>query len=204
MTKPNIVSEAPNRDYTPRLKALYKAVVVSEVMQRFSLKNIWQAPRLTKIVVNMGVGQGKEDVKYFDQMKEDLSLITGQLPDVRRAKKSIASFKVRQGQPIGLRVTLRGDRMWEFLDRLTTIALARIRDFRGLDGGAFDEGGNYNIGLREHHIFPEVSLERSPRAHGMNITIVTTADSTEQVRTTLELLGLPFRKQAKGKAKGTA
>ncbi|MBI4668444.1 MAG: 50S ribosomal protein L5 [Elusimicrobia bacterium] len=185
------------KDYIPRLKALYKAVAVEEIKKRFNLSNPWQAPRLQKIVINMGVGQGKEDVKYFDQIKEDLAQLAGQAPAVRRAKKSIAGFKIRQGQPIGLTVTLRGSRMWEFLDRMTTIALARIRDFRGLDPRAFDKQANYNLGIREHHIFPEVNLERSPRAHGMNITIVTSSKDWAQVQATLELLGLPFRKAGK-------
>ncbi|MEK7287257.1 MAG: 50S ribosomal protein L5 [Elusimicrobiota bacterium] len=187
------------KDYTPRLKALYKGVVVEEVKKRFFLENIWQVPRLRKIVVNMGVGQGKEDVKYFDQMKEDLSFLTGQTPCVRRAKKSIATFKIRQGQAIGLKVTLRASRMWEFLDRLTNICLPRIRDFRGLATEAFDAQGNYNLGLKEHHIFPEVSLERSARAHGMNVTIVTSSTSAAHVLSVLELLGMPFRKSTKAK-----
>ncbi|MBI4064052.1 MAG: 50S ribosomal protein L5 [Elusimicrobia bacterium] len=190
------------KDYTPRLKALYRQVVVEEVKKRHNLKNPLQVPRLQKIVVNMGVGQGKEDVKYFDRIKEDLALITGQAPDVRRAKKSIAGFKIRQGNPIGARVTLRGNRMWEFLDRLTSVALARIRDFRGLREDAFDEHGNYNLGLKEHHIFPEVDLEQSPRAHGMNITIATTGRDKPLNQTTLELLGLPFRKTTANKKGG--
>lgn len=195
------VAAAADKNYTPRLKALYHGVVVEEIRKKFSLSNVWKVPRLEKIVVNMGVGQGKEDVKYFDQMKDDLSRLTGQLPEVRRVKKSIATFKIRQGQPIGLRVTLRQTRMWEFLDRLTNVALPRIRDFRGLNTDAFDGLGNYNLGLREHHIFPEVSLERSPRAHGMNVTIVTSSTNTEHVRTLLELLGFPLRKTARGKGK---
>ncbi|MBI4368823.1 MAG: 50S ribosomal protein L5 [Elusimicrobia bacterium] len=192
-----MASETATPNFVPRLKALYKAVVTQEVMRRHGLKNIWEVPRLQKIVVNMGVSQGKDDVKFFDQMKEDLSFITGQAPDVRRAKKSIAGFKIRQGQPIGLMVTLRREKMWEFLDRLLAISLARIRDFRGLEPRGFDRDGNYNLGLREHHIFPEVSLERSPKAHGLNITVTTTSRNPEQVKTVLELLGFPFRKAGK-------
>ncbi|MEK6544844.1 MAG: 50S ribosomal protein L5 [Elusimicrobiota bacterium] len=184
-------------DYKPRLEALYNEVVVPEIKKKFSLQNRWQVPRLMKIVVNMGVGQGKEDIKYFDQMKEDLGVITGQAPAVRRAKKSISTFKLRQGQPIGLCVTLRRQRMWEFLDRLHVMALPRIRDFRGLPLNAFDGQANYNMGVREHHIFPEVNLEKSPKAHGMNISFVTTGADRAHVRTMLELLGLPFRKDVK-------
>lgn len=180
----------------PRLKTLYDDVILAELKKRFLLDNSWAVPKLEKIVVNMGVGQGKEDMKYFDQMKEDLSLLTGQAPAVRRAKKSIASFKTRQGQPIGLKVTLRSRRAWEFLDRLIAIALPRIRDFRGLDPNAFDGDGNYNLGLREHHIFPEVNSIKSPRTHGMNITFVTTAKDKEKSKAVLEMLGFPFRKTA--------
>lgn len=180
----------------PRLKTLYDDVILAELKKRFGLDNSWALPRLEKIVVNMGVGQGKEDIKYFDQMKEDLSLLTGQAPAVRRAKKSIASFKTRQGQPIGLKVTLRSHRAWEFLDRLIAVALPRIRDFRGLDPNAFDGDGNYNLGLREHHIFPEVNSIKSPRTHGMNITFVTTARDKEKSKAILEMLGFPFRKIA--------
>lgn len=184
----------------PRLLGHYRQAVVPEIMKRFDLKNSWQVPRLLKIVVNMGVGQGKEDAKYFEQMKEDVTKITAQAPLVCRAKKSIAGFKIRKGQPIGLKVTLRRARMWEFLDRLNSITLPRIRDFRGLEPNAFDNGGNYNLGLSEHHIFTEIDLEKSPRAHGMNITFGLTKSPKEQSKATLELLGLPFKKPgAKGK-----
>lgn len=186
----------------PRLRGHYREVVVPEVMKRFSLENIWQVPRLNKIVVNMGVGQGKEDAKYFDQMKEDMTKIVGQSPLVCRAKKSIAGFKIRKGQPIGLKVTLRHARMWEFLDRLNSIALPRIRDFRGLDNNAFDSNGSYNLGLTEHHIFIEIDLEKSPKAHGMNISFVMSRSPKEQTQATLQLLGMPFKKPVQAKAKG--
>lgn len=188
---------AERSSYKPRLQALYREVVIPEVMQKFSITNHWMVPRLTKIVVNAGVGQGKEDIKYFDQMKQDLSMITGQMPAICRAKKSIAGFKLRKGDPIGLRVTLRRARMWEFIDRLTGIALPRIRDFRGLSLNAFDGRANYNIGLKEHHIFPEINLEKSPRAHGLNISIVTSGKDREQVKMVLQLLGLPFERTKK-------
>lgn len=186
--------------YVPRLKALCHEVVVAEMKKRLGVENPWALPRLSKAVVNMGVGEGKEDVKYFDQIKEDLSLITGQAPEVRRAKKSIAGFKIRQGQAIGLRCTLRGARMWEFLDRLVSVALPRIRDFRGLEPNAFDGDGNFNLGLREHHIFPEVNVMKSPKAHGLNITFVTTGRDKEQSKLFLELLGFPFRKAVASKS----
>lgn len=198
------MNEAPTQTqaYRPRLKALYGQVITPELQKRFDVKNPWAVPRLSKIVVNMGVGQGKEDMKYFDQVKEDLSSLTGQMAETRRAKKSIAGFKLRQGQPIGLKVTLRGDRMWEFLDRLASMALPRIRDFRGLDTRGFDSHGHYNLGLREHHIFPEVSLDKTPKGHGLNVTFVITKADKARAQATLELLGLPFRKVATGRAPG--
>ncbi len=195
------MSPAQEKTYTPRLKTRYAEVIVVEMGKRLGVDNPWALPRLAKIVLNMGVGQGKEDIKYFDQMKEDLSLLTGQASETRRAKKSIAGFKIRKGQAIGLRCTLRGVRMWEFLDRLISIALPRIRDFRGLEPNAFDGDGNYNLGLREHHIFPEINVMKSPKAHGINITFVTTGRDKEQSRLLLELLGFPFRKIVA--AKGT-
>jgi large subunit ribosomal protein L5 len=148
----------------------------------------------------MGLGEGKADVKSVDHLREDLYAIAGQAPVACRAKKSIAGFKIRKGQNIGLKVTLRRARMWEFLDRLTSVALPRIRDFRGLDPKAFDANGSYNLGLREHHIFPEVNLEKSPRSHGLNVTFGLTRALPVRAQAVLELLGLPFRKPGtKGK-----
>lgn len=188
--------------YQPRLKVIYRERLIGDLVKKLALTNVWQAPRLTKMVVNMGVGQGKDDMKYFDQLKEDLSFICAQLPAIRRAKKSIAGFKLRQGQPIGLMITLRRDRMWEFLDRLVSIALPRIRDFRGLDPKGFDHDGNYNFGLRDHHIFPEINLEKSLKSHGMNITFVIETKEPKTSQTLLEFLGLPFRKPVRSSATG--
>ena len=182
--------------HTPRLKTAYFQAVVPEVMKRFSLKNAYQVPRLKKIVVNIGVSEARENVKVMDIAAEELASITGQRPEVRRAKKSISNFKVRQGMPIGLRVTLRGDRMWEFLDRLISIAMPRIRDFQGLDPKkGFDGRGNYNLGLSEQYAFPEINLDKSDKSRGMNITLVTDADADDPAREFLTLMGMPFKKQ---------
>ncbi len=181
------------KDYTPRLKEHYKTVVIPGMIEKFKLKNPYQVPRLVKLVVNMGVNEAKEDIKVLDTATAELSVIVGQKPQVRRAKKSISNFKLRQGMPIGLRVTLRGMRMYEFLDRLINAAVPRIRDFRGFDPRAFDGRGNYNMGLNEQHIFPEVNLDKSPKVRGMNITFVTNAPGDEQAREMLTLFGFPFK-----------
>ena len=177
----------------PRLKAAYQARVVPEMVKRFGLKNPMQVPRLVKVVVNMGVNDAKEDIKSMDVASAELAAITGQKPQVRRAKKSISNFKLRQGMPIGLRVTLWGTRMFEFLDRFISTAIPRVRDFRGLDPRAFDGRGNYNLGLTEQHIFPEVNLDKSPKLRGFNVTIVTTAGEDAQARELLSLFGMPFK-----------
>lgn len=179
----------------PRLKSHYNDTVLPGMLKDLNRSNRFQVPRLEKIVVSMGVNEAKENIQVLDQAREELGQIVGQLPQIRRAKKSISNFKLREGMPLGLRVTLRGDRMYEFLDRLVSTAVPRIRDFRGLDSG-FDGQGNYNMGLKEHHIFPEINLERSPAARGMNITFVTTAETDEDGRELLVRMGLPFKKKS--------
>src|SRR3984885_2030230 len=159
---------------TPRLKEHYKNVVVPEMIKKFAMKNPFQVPHILKVVINMGVNEAKEDIKVLDVALAELTLIAGQKPQIRRAKKSISNFKLREGMPIGLRVTLRGTRMYEFLDRFINTAIPRIRDFRGLDPRSFDGRGNYNLGLTEQHIFPEVALDKSPKVRGMNITLFNT------------------------------
>lgn len=179
--------------YKARIKELYAEKVLPQLMKELGIKSPMQAPKLTKIVINIGVTEAKENIQALDIAKEDLTLITGQCPQVRRAKKSISNFKLREGMPIGLRVTLRGIRMYEFMDRFITLAVPRIRDFQGFDP-KFDGRGNLNLGLKEHHIFPEINMERSPKAHGMNITFVTTAGDNVKGKMLLEELGLPFKK----------
>jgi large subunit ribosomal protein L5 len=189
------------KTYTPRLKEHYRNTVIPEMIKRFGLKNPFQVPRLVKLVVNMGVNEAKEDIKALDVATSELSAIVGQRPQVRRAKKSISNFKLRMGMPIGLKVTLRGMRMYEFLDRLINTAVPRIRDFRGLDPRAFDGRGNYNMGLDEQHIFPEVNLDKSPKLRGLNITFVTNAESDERARELLTLFGVPFKSNEREAAK---
>jgi large subunit ribosomal protein L5 len=178
---------------SPRLKDHYQKAVIPGMIERFGLKNPYQVPRIVKLVVNMGVNEAKEDIKALDTATAELAAITGQKPQVRRAKKSISNFKLREGMPIGLKVTLRGTRMYEFLDRLINASVPRIRDFRGLDPRAFDGRGNYNMGLNEQHIFPEVNLDKSPKVRGLNITFVTNAGSDERARELLTLFGVPFK-----------
>jgi large subunit ribosomal protein L5 len=177
----------------PRMKTHYQDVVIPGMIEKFKFKNPFQVPRLVKIVVNMGVNEAKEDIKVLDSANLDMATIAGQKPQVRRAKKSISNFKLREGMPIGLRVTLRSARMYEFLDRFINAAVPRIRDFRGLDPRAFDGRGNYNLGLTEQHIFPEVDMEKSPKVRGLNITIVTNAKNDEKAREMLSLFGMPFK-----------
>jgi len=188
----------------PRLKEHYRKVVIPGMIERFALKNALEVPRLEKLVVNMGVNDAKEDIKSLDVATSELSLIVGQRPQVRRAKKSISNFKLRQGMPIGLKVTLRGMRMYEFLDRLINAAVPRIRDFRGLDPRAFDGRGNYNMGLNEQHIFPEVPLDKSPKIRGLNITFVTNAKTDERARELLGLFGVPFKLEPREASKKQA
>lgn len=183
-----------NKAATPsRLQDHYGKKVVPEMLKKFSLKNSYQVPKLTKIVVNMGVNDAKEDIKAMDMATAELAALTGQKPQVRRAKKSISNFKLRAGMPIALRVTLRGAHMYEFLDRFINASVPRIRDFRGLDPRAFDGRGNYNLGLNEQHIFPEVEMDKSPKVRGLNITLVTSGADDAKSREMLSLMGMPFK-----------
>jgi large subunit ribosomal protein L5 len=177
----------------PRLKHRYRTEIVPQLVEQFGYGNVMQVPRVTKVVVNMGVGEAARDAKLIEGAVRDLTQITGQKPTVRRAKKSIAQFKLRTGMPIGAKVTLRGDRMWEFLDRLVSVALPRIRDFRGLSPNQFDGRGNYTFGVNEQSIFHEINIDRIDRQRGMNITVATTAADDDEGRALLRLLGFPFR-----------
>ena len=181
-----------SENYTPRLKARYREEIKNNLNEKFNYDNVMQIPGVTKIVVNMGVGDAARDSKVINGALEDLAAITGQKPQLRRARKSIANFKLREGMPIGARVTLRGDRMWEFLDRLLTIALPRIRDFRGLSDRQFDGHGNYTFGLSEQTMFCEIDVDKIDRQRGMDITVVTTATNDEEGRQLLRELGFPF------------
>ncbi|GIU95610.1 MAG: 50S ribosomal protein L5 [Gaiellaceae bacterium] len=178
--------------YVPRLKQRYEEEIRPRLKEELGLRSIMQVPRVEKITLNMGVGEAKTDPKALDAAIEELTVISGQRAQVRRAKKSIASFKLREGMPVGARVTLRGARMYEFLDRLVSIALPRIRDFRGLDPGSFDGRGNYSIGIREQIIFPEVDYDKVPAIRGLDVAITTTAETDEHGRALLGALGLPF------------
>lgn len=177
---------------TPIMLARYREEVLPAMMQEFGYKNVMQVPRITKVVLNIGVGDALDDAKALDGAIEDLRVITGQQPQVTRAKKSIASFKLREGRAIGVRVTLRGERMWSLIDRLLNIALPRIRDFRGVPS-KLDGRGNYTIGLREQLVFPEIDFDKIEKVRGLEITIVTTAKTDEEGRRLLQLLGTPFR-----------
>jgi large subunit ribosomal protein L5 len=177
----------------PRLKARYREEIVPALQSEFQFKNIMQVPGLTKIVVNMGVGEAARDSKLIEGAIRDLTEITGQKPQVTKARQSIAQFKLREGQPIGAHVTLRGDRMWEFLDRLLSVSLPRIRDFRGLSPKQFDGRGNYTFGLTEQSVFHEIDQDKIDRTRGMDITVVTTATNNEEGRALLRLIGFPFK-----------
>ncbi len=179
----------------PRLKARYRAEIIPALQSEFDIKNVMQVPGLTKIVVNMGVGEAARDSKLIEGAIKDLTAITGQKPSVTKARKSIAQFKLREGMPIGAHVTLRGDRMWEFLDRLLSLALPRIRDFRGLSGQQFDGRGNYTFGLTEQVMFHEIDQDRIDRSRGMDITVVTTATNDDEGRALLKQLGFPFKEE---------
>jgi large subunit ribosomal protein L5 len=178
---------------TPRLKGRFLAEVAPALMKEFDLKNPMAVPHLNKIVVNMGVGEATQNAKILDPAVNELGQITGQKPITTKAKKSIAAFKVREGQAIGAMVTLRGDRMWEFLDRLLNVALPRVRDFKGVSTKSFDGRGNYTLGLHDQLIFPEIDYSRVDKTKGMNVTIVTTAANDDQARVLLKHLGMPFR-----------
>lgn len=177
-----------------RLLQAYQKDILPALTKELALKNRLQAPRLEKVVVNVGLGEAKDNRKLLEETSENLALITGQKPIVTKARKSIAGFKIRQGQPVGLRVTLRGERMYDFIDKLVNVTLPRLRDLRGLSKDGFDGQGNYNLGIREHAIFPEIHFDTMGRLHGMNITIGTTAKSDEQGKLLLQRLGFPFEK----------
>ena len=187
------MTSAPTMEtYVPRLKERYERDIRPRLQEELGLGSAMEVPRVTKITLNMGVGEAKTEAKALDAAIDELTLIAGQHAQVRRAKKSIASFKLREGMPVGARVTLRGARMYEFLDRLNSIALPRIRDFRGLDPGSFDGRGNYSIGIREQIIFPEIDYDKVPSIRGLDVAITTSARTDEQGRALLGALGLPF------------
>jgi large subunit ribosomal protein L5 len=192
--KPAKAEKKPYVRIVPRLQKRYRAEIKPELMKEFSFKNIHQVPGLTKIVVNMGVGEAAKDGKLIDGAVKEMTAITGQKPKINLATKSIAQFKLREGQAIGCHVTLRGDRMWEFLDRLLNLALPRIRDFRGLSPKQFDGKGNYTFGLTEQNVFHEISQDDIDRVRGMDITIVTTARTNQEGLSLLTALGFPFKK----------
>lgn len=183
---------AATESYTPRLKELYENELRPRLQEELELSSVMQVPRIEKITLNMGVGEAKTDAKQLDSAVEELTIIAGQRAQIRRARKSIASFKLREGMPVGAKVTLRGARMYEFLDRLVSIALPRIRDFRGLNPNSFDGRGNYSLGIREQIIFPEIDYDSIGSIRGLDVTITTSAETDEQARALLRGLGLPF------------
>jgi large subunit ribosomal protein L5 len=176
-----------------RLRERYSKEFAPELMKTFGYSNVMQVPKIEKIVVNIGAGEAKDNPKLMDQLVEELALITGQRPVVTKARKSIANFHLREGMPVGCKVTLRGERMYEFLDRVVSVALPRVRDFKGVSGKAFDGRGNYTLGITEQIIFPEVDLEKVEKVKGMNVCITTTAESDEEAKGLLKLFGMPFR-----------
>ncbi|MCI9532032.1 MAG: 50S ribosomal protein L5 [Lachnospiraceae bacterium] len=178
-----------------RLKETYQKEIVGALMKKFGYKNIMQVPKMEKVVINMGIGEAKENVKILDAAASDLQTITGQKPVITKAKKSIANFKIREGMPIGCKVTLRGERMYEFVDRLINLALPRVRDFRGVNPNAFDGRGNYALGIKEQLIFPEIEYDKIDKIRGMDIIFVTTARTDEEARELLTQFNMPFAKQ---------
>lgn len=180
-------------EYEPRLRKKYKEEIVPQLMKDFSFRNIMQVPKLERVIINMGLGEAVQNAKLIESAVEELTAITGRKPIVTRAKKSIASFKLREGMPIGVMVTLRGEQMYDFVDRLVSIALPRTRDFKGISPKAFDGRGNYTLGIREQIVFPEINYDKIDRIKGMNVTFVTTAETDEQGRALLKSLGMPFR-----------
>ena len=179
---------------TPNLKKLYQAEVAPALMQKFGYKSTMQIPRIEKVVVNVGCGEARENAKVLENVVGDLAKITGQKPIITKARKSIANFKLREGMPIGAKVTLRGDKMWEFLDRLFNVALPRVRDFRGISANAFDGRGNYALGIKEQLIFPEIEYDKIDKIRGMDVVICTTAQTDEEARELLTLVGAPFER----------
>ena len=186
--------EAPAA-YVPRLKVRYEQEVVPALMKEFGIDNVMAVPRIEKVVLNIGLGEATQNIKLLDTAAEELSLIAGQRATITRARKSIAAFKVREGMPIGCRVTLRGTRMWDFLDRLINVALPRVRDFRGLPDGSFDGRGNYTLGVKDHLIFPDLDYDKVDRSKGMNVTVVTSADRNDTALYLLRQLGMPYRRR---------
>jgi large subunit ribosomal protein L5 len=180
-------------EYEPRLRKKYKDEIIPQLMKEFSFRNVMQVPKLNRVVVNMGLGEAVQNAKVIESAVEELTAITGRKPIVTRAKKSIATFKLREGMPIGVMVTLRGAQMYDFVDRLISLALPRTRDFKGVSPKAFDGRGNYTLGIREQIVFPEVNYDKIDRIKGMNVTFVTTAETDEQGRALLKSLGMPFR-----------
>ena len=180
-------------EYEPRLRKKYKDEIIPQLMKDFSFKNIMQVPKLERVVVNMGLGEAVQNAKLIESAVQELTAITGRKPIVTRAKKSIATFKLREGMPIGVMVTLRGEQMYDFVDRLVSIALPRTRDFKGISPKAFDGRGNYTLGIREQIVFPEINYDKIDRIKGMNVTFVTTAETDEQGRALLKSFGMPFR-----------
>ena len=187
---------ATTESYVPRLKQSYNDELRPQLKEQLGLKSVMQVPRITKVTLNMGVGEAKTEAKVLDAALEELTIIAGQRAQMRKAKKSVAQFKLREGMPIGARVTLRGDRMWEFLDRLISIALPRIRDFRGLSPRSFDGRGNYSLGVREQIIFPEIDYDSIKEIRGLDVAITTTAQTDEQAEALLRALGLPIATEA--------
>ncbi len=178
----------------PRLKDLYKKDIAPALMKKFEYKSVMQIPKFDKVVINVGCGDARDNSKVIDAISADLAAITGQKPVVCNAKKSVANFKLREGMPIGVKVTLRGDRMYEFIDRLFSIALPRVRDFRGINPNSFDGRGNYSMGVKEQLIFPEIDYDKIDKVRGMDITFITTANTDEEARELLTLMGAPFAK----------
>lgn len=178
----------------PVLSEQYREEILPKMMERFNYDNVMAVPKLEKVVVNIGVGEAKEDQKLLDTVVEEVMAITGQKPTITRAKKAVSNFKIREGMPIGVKVTLRGNLMYEFLYKLINVTLPRIRDFRGVSAKAFDGRGNYNLGIREHIVFPEIKIDNVDKVHGLEVTIVTSAETDEEAFELLSLMGMPFRK----------
>jgi large subunit ribosomal protein L5 len=181
----------------PRLKTRYEQEIAPELTRRFGYPNPMQVPRIVKVTLNMGVGEAKQDSKMLEAAQEQLAIIAGQRPSIRRARKSIAAFKLREEMPVGIAVTLRGARMWEFLDRLMSVALPRVRDFRGLNPRSFDGRGNWNLGIREQIIFPEIDYDAIDQVRGLDVSVVTTAETDEEAFALLDLLGMPFQEEGR-------
>ena len=177
-----------------RLKEMYQNEIVDAMIKKFGYKNVMEVPKLDKIVINMGVGEAKDNAKVLDSAVRDLEIITGQKAVLTKAKKSVANFKLREGMPIGVKVTLRGEKMWEFMDRLFNVALPRVRDFRGINPNSFDGRGNYSMGIKEQLIFPEIEYDKIDKVRGMDVCFVTTANTDEEGRELLKLMGAPFEK----------